>query len=103
MKVRGFQVAPAELEGHLLMHPDVVDACVVSIPDAYSGELPLAYIVLSELASRRLNGNAHAAGQLKTVLAKVIRIYTCTIPVANEIRVACCGCKSSLQAISGWS
>ncbi|KAG5654724.1 hypothetical protein H0H81_007480 [Sphagnurus paluster] len=70
MKVRGFQVAPAELEGHLLMHPDVSDACVVSIPDDYSGELPLAYIVLSEAASRRVGRNAHAVAQLKTVLAK---------------------------------
>ena len=31
-------VAPAELEGHLLEHPDVGDACVVGIPDEYSGE-----------------------------------------------------------------
>jgi acyl-CoA synthetase (AMP-forming)/AMP-acid ligase II len=29
IKVRGFQVAPAELEGHILSHPDVRDACVV--------------------------------------------------------------------------
>jgi hypothetical protein len=26
LKVRAFQVAPAELEGHLLRHPDVADA-----------------------------------------------------------------------------
>ncbi|KAF5385033.1 hypothetical protein D9615_001355 [Tricholomella constricta] len=70
MKVRGFQVAPAELEGHLLLHPDVADACVVSIPDDYSGELPLAYIVLSDSAMRRVSGNAQAAVQLKAVLAK---------------------------------
>jgi 4-coumarate--CoA ligase len=29
IKVRGFPVAPAEIEGHLLSHPDVRDACVV--------------------------------------------------------------------------
>ncbi|KAJ3512390.1 hypothetical protein NLJ89_g3552 [Agrocybe chaxingu] len=51
MKVRGFQVAPAELEGCLLSHPDVADACVVGLPDDYSGELPLAYIVLSPSAT----------------------------------------------------
>ena len=33
IKVRGFQVAPAELEGHLLGHPRVADACVVGVPD----------------------------------------------------------------------
>ncbi|GLB35962.1 putative AMP-binding enzyme C-terminal domain [Lyophyllum shimeji] len=70
MKVRGFQVAPAELEGHLFMHPDVADACVVSVPDDYSGELPLAFIVLTDAAMRRIAGNAQAAAQLKVVLAK---------------------------------
>lgn len=71
MKVRGFQVAPAELEGHLLMHPDVVDACVVGIPDEYSGELPMAYIVLSEVARKRISGNQDASMKLKAILAKV--------------------------------
>jgi 4-coumarate--CoA ligase len=36
MKVRGFQVAPAELEGCLLDHEYVSDVCVVGIPDDYS-------------------------------------------------------------------
>jgi len=36
MKVKGFQVAPAELEGCLLDHPDVSNACVVGVPDDYS-------------------------------------------------------------------
>ena len=36
MKVRGFQVAPAELEGCILNHPDVSDTCVVGVPDDYS-------------------------------------------------------------------
>jgi 4-coumarate--CoA ligase len=40
MKVRGFQVAPAELEGCLLEHPDVSNACVVGIPDDYSQFFP---------------------------------------------------------------
>lgn len=71
MKVRGFQVAPAELEGHLLMHPDVSDACVVSLPDEYSGEIPLAYIVLTNQALRRISRNADATLQLKATLAKV--------------------------------
>jgi 4-coumarate--CoA ligase len=77
MKVRGFQVAPAELEGHLLMHPDVVDACVVSIPDEYSGELPLAYVVLSEMARKRISGNRDASLKLKTTLVKVIFLPRC--------------------------
>lgn len=46
IKVKGFQVAPAELEGHLLSHPDVSDAGVVGIADEYAGEVPLAFIAL---------------------------------------------------------
>ncbi|EAU85801.1 phenylacetyl-CoA ligase [Coprinopsis cinerea okayama7 len=53
MKVRGFQVAPAELEGCLLEHPDVSNACVVGIPDDYSGEVPLAFVALSPSAATR--------------------------------------------------
>ncbi|KAG7098980.1 hypothetical protein E1B28_000866 [Marasmius oreades] len=48
IKVKGFQVAPAELEGHLLTHSAVSDACVVGIPDEYKGEAPLAFIVVNE-------------------------------------------------------
>ncbi|KAF8651008.1 hypothetical protein AX16_004966 [Volvariella volvacea WC 439] len=54
MKVRGFQVAPAELEGCLLDHGDVSNACVVGVPDDYSGEVPLAFVVLSAKALDRV-------------------------------------------------
>jgi 4-coumarate--CoA ligase len=46
IKVRGFQVAPAELEELLLSHDMVSDAAVIQVPDDQSGELPRAYIVL---------------------------------------------------------
>ena len=45
IKVKGFQVAPAEVEAVLLDHPDVADAAVVAIPDDEAGELPIAYVV----------------------------------------------------------
>lgn len=46
IKVRGFQVAPAELEGVLLSHPDIVDAAVIGIPTLdKSSEIPRAYVV----------------------------------------------------------
>lgn len=44
IKVRGFQVAPAELEEILKSHPKVADAAVVAIPDEISGEIPRAYV-----------------------------------------------------------
>ncbi|KAL8795474.1 MAG: hypothetical protein Q9195_002063 [Heterodermia aff. obscurata] len=47
IKVKGFQVAPAELEAHLLTHPAVADAAVIPVPDDVAGELPKAFIVKS--------------------------------------------------------
>jgi 4-coumarate--CoA ligase len=48
IKVRGFQVAPAELEGVLTAHPDIIDAAVIGIPVSEEVELPRAYIVRRE-------------------------------------------------------
>lgn len=46
IKVRGFQVAPAELEGVLLDHPDIADAAVIGIKDAAgTSEMPLAFVI----------------------------------------------------------
>lgn len=70
MKVRGFQVAPAELEGHLLLHPDVADACVVGIPDEYSGEIPLAFVVPSANALKCIKGGKEGASTVKKRIAK---------------------------------
>jgi acyl-CoA synthetase (AMP-forming)/AMP-acid ligase II len=70
IKVRGFQVAPAELEGHLLNHPDVADVCVVGIPDDFSGELPLAFVVAETNAAKRLAADPQGAEKLKSTLMK---------------------------------
>ncbi|KAL7589185.1 hypothetical protein Lser_V15G40931 [Lactuca serriola] len=48
IKYKGFQVAPAELEGILLGHPSVVDAAVVGLPDEEAGEIPGANVVMSK-------------------------------------------------------
>lgn len=45
IKVKGFQVAPAELEAMLLKHPQIADAAVIAIPDDSAGELPKAIVV----------------------------------------------------------
>ncbi|KAF4415773.1 phenylacetyl- ligase [Fusarium acutatum] len=48
IKVSGFQVAPAELEGHLLGHPIVSDCAVIPVPNERSGEVPKALVVLRQ-------------------------------------------------------
>jgi len=45
IKVKGFQVAPAELEDLLRLHDGIADVAVIGVPDARHGELPRAYIV----------------------------------------------------------
>lgn len=77
MKVRGFQVAPAELEGHLLDHPDVADTCVVGVPDDYSGEVPFAFIMLESCADKRAKVNAAEAEKIKQSIMKVRHLIIC--------------------------
>ncbi|GJE91446.1 acyl--CoA ligase [Phanerochaete sordida] len=46
IKYKGFQVAPAELEGVLIEHPDVADAGVIGVySEEEATELPRAYVV----------------------------------------------------------
>lgn len=45
IKVRGYQVAPAELEDLLLSHPQIADCAVVGVQDEKAGELPKGFIV----------------------------------------------------------
>ena len=43
--VGGFNAYPAEIEGHLLRHPDVAEAAVVGVPDERLGEVGMAFVV----------------------------------------------------------
>ncbi|SCV47112.1 probable phenylacetyl-CoA ligase [Fusarium fujikuroi] len=52
IKVKGHQVAPAELESHLLTHPAVSDCAVIQIPDARAGEAPKAFVVKAKHTSQ---------------------------------------------------
>ena len=45
IKTKGFQVAPAELEGVILSHPEVQDCCVFGLPHPSLGEAPFAAVV----------------------------------------------------------
>ena len=47
IKYKGFQVAPAELEGLLNEHPAISDAAVIGIPNEEAGEVAKAFVVAS--------------------------------------------------------
>ncbi len=63
IKVKGFQVAPAEVEAALLTSPMVKDAAVRGVPDDEAGEVPVAFVVPAEGAEEAAI-RAHLAGQL---------------------------------------
>jgi acyl-CoA synthetase (AMP-forming)/AMP-acid ligase II len=48
IKYKGYQVPPAQLEGILLTHPQISDACVVPVRDEEAGEVPKAFVVPRE-------------------------------------------------------
>lgn len=54
IKVRGHPVPPATLEDLLHGHPSVADCAVVGVPDEYSGEVPQAWVVLTEKGRREM-------------------------------------------------
>ncbi|KHJ81582.1 hypothetical protein OESDEN_18731, partial [Oesophagostomum dentatum] len=45
IKVKGFQVSPAELEDTLLEHPHIHEAAVIGVKHEQKGEVPKAYVV----------------------------------------------------------
>ena len=47
ISVGGFKVFPSRVEAVLYRHPDVREAIVIGIPDAYRGEAPKAFVTLA--------------------------------------------------------
>lgn len=68
IKVKGFQVAPAELEELLRDHPAVADAAVVGQPHPISGEVPRAFIV------KKKTSNV-TEDDLKNYVAEKVAVY----------------------------
>jgi acyl-CoA synthetase (AMP-forming)/AMP-acid ligase II len=67
IKVRGFQVAPPELEGLLLAHPDIADAAVIGVPEA-GEEKPRAFVV-------RQPGSKVTEDEVKNVISSQLASY----------------------------
>ncbi|KAK6384286.1 hypothetical protein LTR65_009660 [Meristemomyces frigidus] len=72
IKVRGFQVAPPELEGVLLGHPDIVDAAVIGVTETTreGSELPRAYLV-----RRPGNGGSPTPAELHKYMRERLASY----------------------------
>ena len=93
LKVRGFQVAPSELEAVLLKHPNILDAAVIGVASGGAdGEVPRAYVVrrkesehlnqrdvhtwMEEKLARykQLDGGVRFVGEIpKSVAGKILR------------------------------
>jgi long-subunit acyl-CoA synthetase (AMP-forming) len=57
IKVRGWQVSPAEVEAALLEHSDILDAGVIGVPAKDGcGEAPLAFVVRKEKSHLKEDG-----------------------------------------------
>ncbi len=81
IKVKGFQVAPAELEALLVGHPEIADCAVIGRPDDEAGEVPVAFVV--RRAGSALTENdvqAHVAGQVAHYKALRAVTFTEAIP-----------------------
>lgn len=82
IKVRGWQVAPAELEGTLLTHPAVADAGVIGIQhEGRDTEIPRAFIVCRSGASVK-------ASDIKAYLLQHLakyKVMDCEIRFRKEI------------------
>jgi long-chain acyl-CoA synthetase len=68
IKVSGFQVAPAEIEGVLLGHPAVLDCAVFGVPDPRTGEVPVAAVQLDGAVPL-------AEGELQQLVADTLANY----------------------------
>ncbi|XP_027360335.1 4-coumarate--CoA ligase-like 6 [Abrus precatorius] len=57
IKYKGFQIAPADLEAVLILHPEIVDVAVTGAMDQENGEIPVAFVVKkvgSELSPKHI-------------------------------------------------
>ena len=68
MKVKGFQVAPAELEAVLHGHPAVLDCAVFGLADEQAGEVPVAVVQLDP-------NRPVADGELQQLVADSLATY----------------------------
>ncbi|XP_064488862.1 uncharacterized protein LOC135400851 [Ornithodoros turicata] len=72
IKCLDMQCAPAELEGILLSHEAIGEACVVGVPHSDYGEAPTAFVVLKRAHKRE---EKSIGQQLQDLVAKQTAVY----------------------------
>jgi 4-coumarate--CoA ligase len=78
IKYKGLQIAPAEIEGLLISHPEILEAAVIGVPEdssenlsisaVASSEIPRAYVVKSPTSNL-------SAEEVKSFVAKDLATY----------------------------
>ena len=92
IKVKGFQVAPAELEALLLENPNVADSAVCALEKDHE-ELPLAYVVLKDFAQGKVSEKnvqdwvTERVAKYKRLDGGVIVCLFCVFPVVSLLTV----------------
>ena len=75
IKYKGFQVAPAELEGLLTMHPKVADAAVIGVYRVdLASEVPRAYIVVAPAVAQSSRTETEIVQWLQDRVARYKRL-----------------------------
>ncbi|KAH6673101.1 acyl-CoA synthetases/AMP-acid ligases II [Halenospora varia] len=76
IKYKGFQVAPAELEGLLITHPYVNEGVVCAKWDEnQSTEVPMAYITLTEAGQNYAGGREQALKEIREAVDRTVASY----------------------------
>ena len=57
-------------------HPDVDEVCVVGVPDIYSGEIPVALVVLGDEAKERTEKDDE---ELKKITFSILKARSATV------------------------
>lgn len=76
----GYKVVPRDVEDVLYAHPEVREACVVGVPDAYRGEAVRAYVSL-------MPGSAVTPDALRDFCRERMAAYRCprSVVVLDEL------------------
>jgi 4-coumarate--CoA ligase len=88
IKVKGFQVPPAEVEAALMTHEGVAEAAVIGVPDDEAGEIPMAFVVPADGSALTLEDlQEHLSGRLASY-TQILRLQLVeSIPTAASGKI----------------